>query len=375
MRPLHEPAAGGLPAQPWLPAGFSSIVGHEGAVAALRARVRARDHDTGIILYGPLGIGKRTLARLYARAVLCEAPADHGEACGACTQCQAFGAGRPFGYLEVDAAWQGDHETTRTLRDRLNEDSLAERKVVVIANADLYEASAFDILLKSLEEPKTPTTFILLATALTRVRLAGQSRCQHHRLRPLDPEAARGHVIANLASAGRDIDEQVIDVLVTLSAGRVGRMHLDLAEVRALPDVTLASVRAEFDLDWVQEVTDFWRAILSSNEPSKNSLLPPAAGDPRQTQRRIQAVLLKLRAPNDVSMSQGIDRNEAALLHRPEIFTELGAILDQRAATLGLSPATLWGRLARHWLGSDHRDAEGLRRAGQATRDLMASNA
>jgi hypothetical protein len=68
----------------WIDLSFATMVGHTKAVAALRERVLEDRHGTGIILHGPRGVGKRTLARIYARAVLCEGPPEAGEACKKC---------------------------------------------------------------------------------------------------------------------------------------------------------------------------------------------------------------------------------------------------------------------------------------------------
>jgi DNA polymerase III gamma/tau subunit len=90
----------------------------------------------------------------------------------------------PLGYYELDATQQGDEERACSLVTNLNSPAVVRRRVVVILNADRSSREAFDALLKTLEEPKTPVTFILLASELKDVRLAGRSRCVLFRLRP-----------------------------------------------------------------------------------------------------------------------------------------------------------------------------------------------
>ena len=134
----------------WVDLRLATILGHQRAAAALRQRVLRRHHDTGIILHGPPSVGKRTVARLYARALLCERPTETGEACGQCAECQSFLVSRPIGYYELDTTRQGDEATAHKLVRELKEASFAAKRVVVIGNADQYKNSAFDVLLKTI---------------------------------------------------------------------------------------------------------------------------------------------------------------------------------------------------------------------------------
>lgn len=263
MRDPDETTPDDIEDRRWLGLSQATVLGHARTANALRERVRARRHDTGIILHGPKSVGKRTLARLYARAVLCETPDEAGEACGGCNECRSFIASRPLGYKWLDAVKHGDEKTARKLVSELATGSLAARRVIVIANADRCANRVFDRLLKTLEEPKSPTTFILLARALSDVRLAGQSRCELYRLRPLMREDARVHLVNLLSVTGRRVEERVLDVVVAESGGRVGAMHAVLQRLGTLPAITLASVRTTLGHDWVEGVTAFWRAALS----------------------------------------------------------------------------------------------------------------
>ena len=85
------------------PRAFADIVGHQSAIQSLQDWFNAKAHGTSVILYGPKGVGKRTLARVYARALLCEGELQEGAApCGRCSACEHFEAGS-FGLIELDA--------------------------------------------------------------------------------------------------------------------------------------------------------------------------------------------------------------------------------------------------------------------------------
>lgn len=362
----------------WLDLSLATVVGHTKTATALRERVRAGRHNTGIILHGPKGVGKRTLARLYARAAFCDDPTEAGEACqgyGECCQCRSFIASRPIGYTWFDALKFDDEKKARELVKTLNEGSLSVRQVVVIANADHCKNGTFDALLKTLEEPSCPITFILLARSLAQVRLAGQSRCELYRLRPLALEETREHLRATLSAAATRVDEGVVEVLAVETGGRVGAMHTVVQTVAALPVATLTSVRAALGHDWVEGVVNFWRTALSANEPSPKALVPPASDDARQVQRRVQSVLLRLRPPDVAAVATATatatHAPEAALVHQDAILRELSGILEARAAASGRSTSDLWCALARLWLSKDHGDTEGLRDAARATGRIL----
>lgn len=374
MENLNSTTPDALVDRAWLDLSLATVLGHTKTATALRERVRDSRHDTGIILHGSKGVGKRTLARLYARAVLCETPTEAGEACRTCGQCVSFIKSRPIGYTWLDATKDGDEKTARKLVGELNVGSVAARRVIVVGNADRCTNGAFDALLKTLEEPKSPITFILLAQVLAEVRLAGQSRCELYRLRPLDREDARVTLEAMLCAAGTSIDQRALDVLVAETGGRVGDMHAAVRAVAALSFVTLGWVRKALGHGWVEEVTAFWGTALSANEPPLEALILPLMDDARETQRRVQTVLLRLRPAVLGASAVAVYESEAALVHQHSVIRELSEMLAARAASLSRTPLDLWCALARLWLSDDHGDFDGLREAGRATRLVITED-
>ena len=165
---------------------FAEIVGHQSAIQSLQNRFKSKTHDTSVILYGPEGVGKRTLARVYARALLCEGERQGGAApCGRCSACEHFEAGS-FGLIELDAGLE--HALTyvqQQLRNDLRYLPLSEHRIIIIRNPE-GAARVVDALLKTLETEYASTAFLFLASSLTGLSATGQYRCAIFRRRPSD---------------------------------------------------------------------------------------------------------------------------------------------------------------------------------------------
>lgn len=154
------------------PLSFEAVLGQPLVVEALARRVRAGDVRHHIALEGPSGVGKRTLARLYAQALMCEAPLPSGSPCSKCDSCESILAGNPLNFVPFDAREHSSVEIARKLVDKARYVPLGvKRRSILIWNAEACEDAALDVLLKTLEE-RIPTVFIFTTTNWSRLRPA-----------------------------------------------------------------------------------------------------------------------------------------------------------------------------------------------------------
>lgn len=336
------------------PRRFEEVLGQARAVGGLSKRVRSGDQSGGVILYGPAGVGKRTLARLFAKAVLCEGPLPSGSPCNRCPACRAFDEERGMGYTEFDARDGQPREIARGLVAEAGYVSFADRTVIVIRNADLYEPEDVDVFLKTLEEPPTLTTFVLLASDLKRMRVAVQSRCDHYRLRPLLPDQTKQLGKALSEAHGMRLDELVLDLLAVASQGLPGQLRQLIAQLAGDDEITLAAARQKFGFDWADPMIAYWNAILVEGEPPDEHGNLITGADPDELMRRLRVFLHNFHA-HELCRPPVEALTDPALMHIEEsAWKELVARFNERASANKVTPQELWSALALSVLSGDH---------------------
>jgi DNA polymerase-3 subunit delta' len=303
---------------------LADVLGHEAAVAELRRVIAADRVPAALLLLGPAGVGKRTLADALAARLLCATPAD--DACGVCPQCTRVAGGtHPDLRVVVRDADRKDVRTEqiRELTRWLSLTPLmAGRKVGIVDGAHEVNEHGQNALLKTLEEPPGRTVLILTASAPSLVLPTVRSRCRQVRLDPLPAALVRrlveardideAEVLASLAegSPGRALalageDEQkarraileALPSLRTLDAAEVSKRAQELA--RGAGDAGLAVM-----LSWYRDVLE--TALLG---PDATLRLPAHAADTRAAAGRLDAavVLRQLEAVCDTI--RDIERN------------------------------------------------------------------
>lgn len=170
-------------ARKWRPQDFSSLVGQEAIVTALRNALREKRIAQAYLFSGIRGVGKTTAARVLAKALNCEANFG-GDPCNDCTPCREITRGGDLDVIEVDAATYSKVEQVRELTESLRYGPARDRyKVVVLDEIHRLSRQAFDALLKIVEEPPPHLVFIFATTEADSVPVTILSRCQEFRFR------------------------------------------------------------------------------------------------------------------------------------------------------------------------------------------------
>ncbi len=181
-------------ARKWRPRNFSALVGQEHVVRALTHALEQQRLHHAYLFTGTRGVGKTTLARILAKALNCETGIT-ATPCGVCSTCTEIDSGRFIDLIEVDAATNTKVEEMRQLLENAVYTPTRGRfKVYVIDEVHMLSRSAFNAMLKTLEEPPEHIKFILATTEPEKVPVTVLSRCLQFNLKQMPREAIYGHL-------------------------------------------------------------------------------------------------------------------------------------------------------------------------------------
>jgi DNA polymerase-3 subunit gamma/tau len=254
------PAAGDTDAAPkseyqvlarkYRPKTFEELIGHGPMVKTLSNALESGRLAHAFVLTGVRGIGKTTTARIIARALNCIGPDGTGgatiEPCGVCEHCRAIAEDRHVDVLEMDAASRTGVDDIRELIEGVRyRPTSARYKIYIIDEVHMLSKSAFNALLKTLEEPPEHVKFIFATTEIRKIPITVLSRCQRFDLRRVQTDELAAHYtrIAGLEKA--EIEEEAVALIARAADGSVrdGMSLLDQAISHGAGKVTTQQVR------------------------------------------------------------------------------------------------------------------------------------
>ena len=172
----------------WRPATFDEVVGQEHITSVLRYEIEHNAHSHAYLFCGSRGTGKTTCAKILAKAVNCESPIN-GSPCNRCASCMSIDSGAATDVLEMDAASNNGVDNIRDIRDEVvYSPSALKYRVYIVDEVHMLSGSAFNALLKTLEEPPSHVVFILATTELHKLPSTIISRCQRFDFRRISTE-------------------------------------------------------------------------------------------------------------------------------------------------------------------------------------------
>ncbi len=212
---------------------FDEIVGQEAVVASLTKCLEQQRLPHAFLFCGSRGIGKTTSARILARAVNCEKGAGPNP-CGECPSCREILSGHASDVIELDAASHNGVDEVRALREQAGYAPLhLRRKVFILDEVHMFSKSAFNALLKILEEPPEHVLFILATTELHKVPDTVQSRCQVLSFRRIHEGHIQGRLQQISDAEGVSIAPEILAEIAASSLG--GLRDAETALERVLP--------------------------------------------------------------------------------------------------------------------------------------------
>ena len=232
-------------ARKWRPHTFEQVVGQQHVLTALtNALDQGRLHHA-YLLSGTRGVGKTTIARILAKSLNCEHP-DQGEPCGECAQCVQIDSGRHVDVVEIDAASNTGIDNIReVLENAQYAPSMGRYKVYIIDEVHMLSKSAFNAMLKTLEEPPEHVKFILATTDPQKVPVTVLSHCLQFVLRNMTPQQVLGHLQYVLGQENIAFETVGLDLLARAANGsmRDALSLLDQAIALGSGQVQEATVR------------------------------------------------------------------------------------------------------------------------------------
>ena len=221
-------------ARKYRPRNFTEMVGQEHVVQALTNALTQQRLHHAYLFTGTRGVGKTTVSRILAKSLNCQGPDGQGgitaTPCGVCQACRDIDSGRFVDYTELDAASnRGVDEVQSLLEQAVYKPVQGRFKVFMIDEVHMLTNTAFNAMLKTLEEPPEYLKFVLATTDPQKVPVTVLSRCLQFNLRPMAPETVLSHLTQVLAAENVGAEPQALRLLSRAARGSM-RDALSLAD-------------------------------------------------------------------------------------------------------------------------------------------------
>src|SRR5215470_15601305 len=206
-------------ARKFRPQVFEDVVGQKPIVQTLQNAIQMDRIGHAYLFCGPRGVGKTTTARILAKGLNCvQGPTI--TPCNACPSCQEIASGKSIDVFEIDAASNTGVDNIRELRESAKYAAARSRyKIFIIDEVHMLSTSAFNALLKILEEPPPHVVFIMATTERHKVPATILSRCQQFIFRTISPVEIQSHVRQIASREGIKIDDRALSYIVKASEG------------------------------------------------------------------------------------------------------------------------------------------------------------
>ena len=285
-------------ARKYRPARLDDLIGQESLVKTLSNALSMGRLAHAFILTGLRGIGKTTTARIIARGLNCTGEDGKGaptlNPCGVCSSCVDIGAGRHVDIIEMDAASNTGVDDVRDIIDGIGYRPLVARyKIYIIDEVHMLSKSAFNALLKTLEEPPAAVKFIFATTEIRKVPVTVLSRCQRFDLRHVPVGMMAQHLGNICKKESITVDDAALTRIARAAEGSVRDALSILDQVAALSadnitDETVASILGQADR---QAVLAIIRSTLAGEIPAALEMLATLIGKGAEAQMVLRDML------------------------------------------------------------------------------------
>lgn len=279
-------------ARKYRPRNFSELVGQDALVRTLQNAIAMNRIAHAFILTGVRGVGKTTTARIIALALNCigkdEKTGITAEPCGECTHCKAITEGRHVDVLEMDAASRTGVNDVRDIIDSVQYAPASARfKIFIIDEIHMLSNSAFNALLKTLEEPPPHVKFIFATTEINKVPVTVLSRCQRFDLPRIDSRLLNDYFSTLLEKEKLDAEDEAVHLIARAADGsaRDGLSLLDRAIALSDGKITADLVRNMLGLSDRNMIFDLLEALAAGDAENSFAVtgkLFAAGADPDQ---------------------------------------------------------------------------------------------
>jgi len=343
-------------ARKYRPRNFSEMVGQEHVVQALSNALASGRLHHAYLFTGTRGVGKTTVSRILAKSLNCQGPDGKGgitaTPCGVCQACTDIDSGRFVDYTELDAASNRGVDEVQTLLEQAAYKPVQGRfKVFMIDEVHMLTNSAFNAMLKTLEEPPEYLKFVLATTDPQKVPVTVLSRCLQFNLRPMAPETIREHLQKVLQAEGVSFDAVSLKLLARSAHGSM-RDALSLTDQAiafgsgALQELLIRQMLGSVDRTYVFRLIAALAASDASTVVNTAQELRLHGLSAASTLEEMSAVLQRMAVLQATGSVEGDDDNDPEQAELARLSTQMApdetqllySICLHGRAELGLAP-------------------------------------